>query len=59
MEGLFSPSHILIIAAVILIFFGGSAIPKFAHGLGKAQTEFKKGFETGAADAGKPSDFDA
>ena len=43
-------TEILIIAVVILVLFGGAAIPKFARSLGKAQKEFKDGLANGAAD---------
>lgn len=34
-------SEILIIAAVVLIFFGAKRIPEFMKGLGKGVNEFK------------------
>jgi len=43
-------TEILIIAVVVLVLFGGAAIPKFARSLGKAQKEFKDGLASGAAD---------
>lgn len=43
--------ELLIICAVILVLFGGAAIPKFARSIGKAQGEFKKGMSEGAAEA--------
>jgi sec-independent protein translocase protein TatA len=46
-------TEILIIAAVVLVLFGGAAIPKFARSLGKAQKEFKDGLASGAADEGE------
>jgi len=36
-------TEIIIIAFVILILFGASAIPKFARSLGVAKREFEKG----------------
>ncbi|HOX30931.1 MAG TPA: twin-arginine translocase TatA/TatE family subunit [Spirochaetales bacterium] len=36
-------SEIIVVAAVILILFGASAIPKFAKALGQAKKEFEKG----------------
>jgi sec-independent protein translocase protein TatA len=35
----------LIVAAVVLVLFGGSQLPKLARGLGEAQKEFKRGSE--------------
>lgn len=34
--------EILIIAAVLLVLFGGSRLPKFARGLGESGKELKK-----------------
>lgn len=54
--------EIFAVIAVILVLFGGAAIPKFARGIGKAQHEFKKGLEEGAADgdgATKKSDAES
>jgi len=36
-------NELIIIALVILILFGASAIPKFAKSLGQAKKEFEKG----------------
>lgn len=38
-------NELLIIALVILVLFGASAIPKFARSLGQAKKEFDKGSE--------------
>ncbi|MCE5301151.1 MAG: twin-arginine translocase TatA/TatE family subunit [Spirochaetia bacterium] len=40
-------SEILVIGAVVLVIFGGAAIPKFAKSLGKAKSEFEKGVKEG------------
>ena len=44
-------TEILIIAAVVLVLFGGTAIPKFARSLGKARKEFEEGVKEGAREA--------
>ena len=36
--------EILIIAAVLMVFFGSKKIPEFAKSLGEAGREFRKGF---------------
>jgi sec-independent protein translocase protein TatA len=41
------PTETIIIAAIILVLFGASAIPKFAKSLGKAKSEFEKGIKEG------------
>lgn len=41
MGDLFSGPHILLIALVVLLMFGGKKIPELMHGLGKGIREFK------------------
>ncbi len=41
------PTEIIIIAAVIVVLFGATAIPKFARSIGKAKSEFEKGLKEG------------
>ncbi len=43
--GAFQPIHFIIIAAVLLLFFGGPKIPQLMRGLGQGMSEFKKGQE--------------
>lgn len=38
-------TEIIIIAGVVLVLFGASAIPKFARSLGKAKRELEKGLK--------------
>jgi sec-independent protein translocase protein TatA len=38
-----SPMHLLIIAAVVLVLFGGKKIPEMMKGLGQGVREFKDG----------------
>ncbi len=38
-------TEIIIIAAVVMVLFGASAIPKFTRSLGKARGEFEKGIK--------------
>lgn len=42
MAGLGS-TELLIVLALVLLFFGGSKLPKLARSMGDAQREFKKG----------------
>jgi TatA/E family protein of Tat protein translocase len=39
----FGSSEILIVAIVVLVLFGATALPKFFRSLGKAKSEFQKG----------------
>ena len=64
--GLGTP-EILIIAVVVMVLFGATAIPKFAKNIGKAKSEFEKGIKEGKAESDKedkekkkePSDKDS
>lgn len=49
-------TEILIIALVILIFFGGKKIPEFIRGLGTSVKEFKKGMSDDDEPKRKKSD---
>lgn len=49
--GEFSLSHMLIVAIVLLIFFGPSKIPQFGQSLGKAIRGFKQGLNEIDADS--------
>jgi sec-independent protein translocase protein TatA len=41
MGDLFSPMHVILIAFVVLLLFGGKKIPELMRGLGKGIREFK------------------
>ena len=41
----------ILILAVVLLLFGGSAIPRIARSLGKARAEFERGVKEGGAPA--------
>ena len=43
--GVMGPWQIIIIIAVILLFFGGKKIPELMKGLGKGVREFKDGLD--------------
>ena len=51
-----SPSHLLIVLAVVLLLFGAKRIPQLAKGLGTGVRELREGFSTGegATEAGGP-----
>ena len=52
--GLASPSHLLIVLAVVLLLFGAKRIPDLAKGLGTGVKELREGFSNGdgATEAG-------
>jgi len=39
------PTEIIIVAAVLLILFGGKKLPEFARGLAETIKEFRKAFK--------------
>jgi len=45
--GMLGTTEIIIIAAIILLLFGGSKLPKLMKGLGQGMNEFKKGMKEG------------
>ena len=49
MEGLFQPTHLLIILAIVLIIFGPGKLPDLGRGLGKGIREFKEAVKGGAS----------
>ena len=51
---LLSPFHLLIIAAVVVLFFGGKKIPEVMRGMGEGVRSFKDGMR-GDAPANPPA----
>lgn len=47
----FSPWHLVLIALVIVLFFGGRKIPEMMKGLGQGVREFKEGMRGDAPPA--------
>ena len=45
-------TEIIIIAGVVLVLFGSTAIPKFFRALGNARNEFEKGSAEASAQKG-------
>jgi sec-independent protein translocase protein TatA len=58
MEVLVMPSgpEWFIVLAVVLVFFGGSQLPKLARNLGQAQKEFKNGLSDAHREAASTTD---
>lgn len=53
---IFGVDGVVVLIVVMVVLFGGSAIPKLARNLGSAKNEFEKGFkETSAAGSGARS----
>ena len=47
--GLASPSHLIIVLAIILLLFGAKRIPELAKGLGAGLKELREGISTGGS----------
>ena len=52
-EGLFQPTHLLVIFAIALLIFGPKKLPELGKGIG----EGIRGFKRAVADAGKETDI--
>ncbi|MFN0084446.1 MAG: twin-arginine translocase TatA/TatE family subunit [Blastocatellia bacterium] len=42
-EGLFQPTHLIIVLAIVLLFLGPKRLPELGKGLGEAIRGFKQG----------------
>ena len=51
MGELFTPTHLIVIAVVVLVLFGGKKLPELGKGLGEGLKGFKDGMK-GMADDG-------
>jgi sec-independent protein translocase protein TatA len=47
MGDLFQPTHLLVIAIVLLVLFGAKRLPELGKGLGEGLKGFKEGLKTG------------
>jgi sec-independent protein translocase protein TatA len=43
MEGLFAPTHLLVLLGIVLLLFGGKKIPELMRGVGQGVGELQKG----------------
>ena len=53
-EGLFQPTHLLVILVVVLIIFGPGKLPELGSSLGKAIRGFKKEMDAPQKELDKP-----
>ena len=51
-EGLASPSHLIVVLAILLLLFGAKRVPELAKGLGTGIKEFREGISS--SDDAKP-----
>lgn len=56
-EGLFQPTHLLVIFAIALLVFGPKKLPELGKGIGEGIRALKQGVKEAAHD--RPSDDDA
>ncbi len=54
--GRIGPTELLLILAIVLVFFGGRRIPELARGLGEGIRSFKEGMHGGDKSGDKPTD---
>jgi sec-independent protein translocase protein TatA len=55
MGDLFQPTHLLVIAVVLLVLFGGKKLPELGKGLGEGLRGFKEGIK-GVTEDEKPGE---
>jgi sec-independent protein translocase protein TatA len=55
MEGLFQPTHLLLILLIVLILFGPGKLPDLGRGLGKGIREFKDAIKGGVSSDSPPA----
>jgi TatA/E family protein of Tat protein translocase len=48
---IFGPDLLVVLIVLVVVLFGGAAIPKLARNLGSAKSEFEKGMKENAAKA--------
>ena len=51
-EGLFQPTHLILVLAIALLVFGPSRLPELGKGLGASIRGFKEGLNDGDQDGG-------
>ncbi len=55
MGELFTPTHLIVLAVVAIVLFGGKKLPELGKGLGEGLRGFKEGMK-GISDDPKPAD---
>ena len=51
---IFGPDLLIVVLVLVVVLFGGAAIPKLARNLGSAKKEFEKGVKEGGTDEAAP-----
>ena len=56
MGELFTPTHLIVLAVVVLVLFGGKKLPELGKGLGEGLRVFKEGMKGVTEEVNKPVD---
>lgn len=56
MGDLFQPWHLVIIAVIVIVLFGGKKLPELGKGLGEGLRGFKEGMKGVTDEVNKPAD---
>ncbi len=56
MGELFTPTHLIVIAVVVLVLFGGKKLPELGKGLGEGLKGFKDGMKGIDEDVRRPGE---
>ncbi len=56
MGELFTPTHLIVLAVVVLVLFGGKKLPELGKGLGEGLRGFKDGMKGVTEDSSKPGE---
>jgi Sec-independent protein translocase protein TatA len=56
---IFGPDLLIVAIVLVVLLFGGAAIPKLARNLGSAKNQFEKGMEEGKTAGTAPSSTSA
>jgi sec-independent protein translocase protein TatA len=54
-DGLFQPTHLIIILVICLLIFGPKKLPELGRGLGESIREFKKSMAEARAEGNEPA----
>ncbi|MBS1821876.1 MAG: twin-arginine translocase TatA/TatE family subunit [Acidobacteria bacterium] len=56
MGDLFQPTHLIVLAVIVLVLFGGKKLPELGKGLGEGLRGFKDGMKGVTDEVNKPAD---
>lgn len=56
MGDLLQPTHLIVLAIIVLVLFGGKKLPELGKGLGEGLRGFKEGMKGVSDEMNKPAD---